>query len=49
MFSNIIFYTNIFLKFLQSVNDDSDGCGAKFSVIVVSDKFIGKTLLQRHR
>lgn len=33
----------------QSVNDDSDGCGAKFSVVVVSDKFIGKTLLQRHR
>jgi len=32
-----------------SVNDDSDGCGAKFSVIIVSDKFIGKTLLQRHR
>lgn len=34
---------------LYSVNDDSDGCGAKFSVIIVSDKFIGKTLLQRHR
>ncbi|XP_050422203.1 bolA-like protein 2 [Adelges cooleyi] len=32
-----------------SVHDDSDGCGAKFSVIVVSDRFVGKPLLQRHR
>lgn len=29
--------------------DDSDGCGQKFSVIVVSDKFEGKPLIQRHR
>ncbi|KAJ8682277.1 hypothetical protein QAD02_018069 [Eretmocerus hayati] len=34
---------------LQEVTDDSDGCGAKFSVIIVSDKFEGKPLLQRHR
>lgn len=32
-----------------SVEDLSDGCGAKFSVVVVSPKFSGKPLLQRHR
>ncbi|CAK1590004.1 unnamed protein product [Parnassius mnemosyne] len=31
------------------VTDESDGCGAKFSVLVVSDKFQGKPLLARHR
>lgn len=31
------------------VHDESDGCGAKFSVLIVSDKFEGKPLLQRHR
>ncbi|XP_066600574.1 bolA-like protein 2 isoform X3 [Prorops nasuta] len=31
------------------VIDDSDGCGAKFSVTVVSDAFKNKPLLQRHR
>ncbi|XP_076069372.1 bolA-like protein 2 isoform X2 [Oratosquilla oratoria] len=31
------------------VEDLSDGCGAKFSVIIVSPKFEGKPLLQRHR
>uniref|UniRef100_A0ABD2W2L6 BolA-like protein 2 n=1 Tax=Trichogramma kaykai TaxID=54128 RepID=A0ABD2W2L6_9HYME len=34
---------------LQTVEDQSDGCGGKFSVLVVSEKFAGKTLLQRHR
>jgi stress-induced morphogen len=34
---------------LQEVQDESDGCGAKFSVLIVSDKFDGKPLLQRHR
>lgn len=29
--------------------DQSDGCGGKFHVVVVSDKFKGKPLLQRHR
>ncbi|XP_037947012.1 protein BOLA2 [Teleopsis dalmanni] len=29
--------------------DESDGCGAKFSVIVVSEQFRGKTLLQKHK
>lgn len=32
-----------------NVVDNSDGCGAKFDVVVVSDMFQGKTLLQRHR
>lgn len=32
-----------------AVEDQSDGCGAKFKVLVVSPKFIGKPLLQRHR
>jgi len=31
------------------VVDESDGCGGKFSAIIVSSKFEGKTLLQRHR
>lgn len=31
------------------VTDDSDGCGSKFTVIIVSDEFEGKTLLQQHR
>ncbi|KYN42646.1 BolA-like protein 2 [Trachymyrmex septentrionalis] len=34
---------------LQEVVDQSDGCGAKFSVFVVSDLFQGKPLLIRHR
>ncbi|XP_030371028.1 bolA-like protein 2 [Scaptodrosophila lebanonensis] len=29
--------------------DESDGCGGKFSVIVVSELFRGKPLLQKHR
>ncbi|XP_046739213.1 bolA-like protein 2 isoform X2 [Diprion similis] len=31
------------------VVDESDGCGGKFVVLVVSNAFIGKPLLQRHR
>ncbi|KAF5304561.1 hypothetical protein FQA39_LY09612 [Lamprigera yunnana] len=31
------------------VVDESDGCGAKFSCIIVSDHFEGKSLLHRHR
>lgn len=31
------------------VTDLSDGCGAKFEVLVVSKKFEGKPLLARHR
>lgn len=31
------------------VIDESDGCGAKFSVTIVSTIFEGKSLLQRHR
>ncbi|XP_026684585.1 bolA-like protein 2 isoform X1 [Diaphorina citri] len=34
---------------LQDVVDDSDGCGGKFTVLIVSDKFEGKGILQRHR
>lgn len=29
--------------------DESDGCGGKFSVVIVSEKFRGKPLLQKHR
>jgi stress-induced morphogen len=32
-----------------SVVDDSDGCGAKFTVLVVSSAFQGKAILARHR
>lgn len=31
------------------VTDLSDGCGAKFSAVIVSTKFEGKPLLARHR
>jgi stress-induced morphogen len=31
------------------VHDASDGCGTKFEVVIVSDLFENKTLLQRHR
>ena len=34
---------------LQEVVDESDGCGIKFSVIVVSSVFEGKPLIHRHR
>ena len=33
----------------QKVEDLSDGCGMKFSCVIVSSKFEGKPLLQRHR
>ncbi|XP_039750717.1 bolA-like protein 2 [Pararge aegeria] len=31
------------------VTDESDGCGGKFSALIVSDRFRGKPLLARHR
>ncbi|VDL89560.1 unnamed protein product [Schistocephalus solidus] len=31
------------------IKDFSDGCGLKFDVLIVSDHFEGKPLLQRHR
>lgn len=34
---------------LQKVVDESDGCGGKFNVIIVSSEFEGKSILQRHR
>lgn len=33
----------------QQVEDVSDGCGAKFNAIIVSPKFEGIPLIQRHR
>ena len=33
----------------QNIIDESDGCGAKFNAVIVSTKFQGKALLQRHR
>lgn len=32
-----------------TVTDLSDGCGGKFDAVIVSAKFEGKPLLQRHR
>ena len=29
--------------------DESDGCGAKISVVIVSESFSGKKTLARHR
>ena len=31
------------------VTDESDGCGGKFSAVIVSSQFEGKALLARHR
>ena len=42
-------FTFFGLRCLQHIEDLSDGCGAKFSCLVVSSKFEGKPLLQRHR
>ena len=32
-----------------TVEDESGGCGAKYAVTVVSARFVGVPLLQRHR
>ncbi|KMQ99397.1 dolichyl pyrophosphate man9 c2 alpha- -glucosyltransferase [Lasius niger] len=40
---------NNVIKIEREVVDQSDGCGAKFSVVVVSNLFQGKPTLQRHR
>lgn len=42
----LLFFSFLFVK---EVEDLSDGCGAKIAVIVVSEQFEGKPLLQRHR
>ncbi|KHJ79448.1 BolA-like protein, partial [Oesophagostomum dentatum] len=34
---------------IQEVTDESDGCGAKFLITVVSDAFNGKRVLECHR
>lgn len=31
------------------IEDISDGCGAKFNAVIVTPKFEGKGLLERHR
>ncbi|KAK6024804.1 hypothetical protein OSTOST_09322 [Ostertagia ostertagi] len=36
-------------KLFQEVKDFSDGCGAKFNIVVVSDAFIGKRVIECHR
>ena len=37
-------------KFLnQEVVDESDGCGAKISVVIVSEQFAGLNMLKRHK
>ncbi|PHT65613.1 BolA-like protein 2, partial [Capsicum annuum] len=35
--------------FFQEVIDMSAGCGAKFLVVIVTEQFEGKRLLERHR
>ncbi len=35
--------------YIQEVSDTSGGCGQNIEVVVVSDVFEGKGLLQRHR
>ena len=29
--------------------DESDGCGAKIAVIIISEEFAGKNMLKRHK
>ncbi|XP_016904330.1 uncharacterized protein LOC107992780 isoform X2 [Apis cerana] len=41
--------TSVNISIFKEVIDESDGCGAKFSVTIVSPIFEGKSLLQRHR
>ncbi|VDK30150.1 unnamed protein product [Anisakis simplex] len=33
----------------EEVEDESDGCGAKYIIQIVSEKFTGKTTLACHR
>uniref|UniRef100_A0A182PU82 dolichyl-P-Glc:Man9GlcNAc2-PP-dolichol alpha-1,3-glucosyltransferase n=1 Tax=Anopheles epiroticus TaxID=199890 RepID=A0A182PU82_9DIPT len=55
--SNVWCVVNVFIKLRNIPNttmalevvDESDGCGGKFRVVVVSSQFQGKPLLQRHR
>ncbi|KAJ0173319.1 hypothetical protein K1T71_011495 [Dendrolimus kikuchii] len=47
--NNNAIVTNEYSNNKLEVTDESDGCGAKFSVLIVSDKFNGKPLLARHR
>lgn len=35
-------------EFVQVV-DQSDGCGSKFEIIVVSSEFMGKAIIAQHR
>ncbi|KAF5294906.1 hypothetical protein FQR65_LT10704 [Abscondita terminalis] len=42
-------YTSAKGRSYKEVIDESDGCGGKFSCIIVSEKFEGKPLLSRHR
>ncbi|XP_013108641.1 bolA-like protein 2 [Stomoxys calcitrans] len=35
-------------QYVQAI-DESDGCGGKFSVTIVSEKFRGLKMLQKHR
>ena len=35
-------------EFVQAI-DESDGCGSKFQIIVVSSDFVGKTMIAQHR
>ena len=39
----------LFFIFAKEVKDNSDGCGLKFEVVIVSSRFQGKRLLDRHR
>eukprot|EP00795_Rhopilema_esculentum_P015158 gene15158-6348_t len=38
-----------FLPIHLAITDISGGCGTSFSTVIVSDKFVGQPLLQRHR
>uniref|UniRef100_A0A914X7A2 BolA-like protein 2 n=1 Tax=Plectus sambesii TaxID=2011161 RepID=A0A914X7A2_9BILA len=41
--------TDAFSPVYLEVTDESDGCGAKFNLIIVSEQFEGKALLARQR
>lgn len=44
---HLFFFFSFF--WLQEVVDESDGCGKKFSIVIVSEQFKGKSTLANHR
>lgn len=39
----------VYFLLFQDLTDVSNGCGTSYSTVIVSEKFVGKSLLERHR